>query len=306
VTTNWMFEELRRDAAADLAESVVKDLEITKPPISPFLVIRSEKRRIKAFGDDFGDSFDGRLEYQRPRFILFYNTKYDVWPHDGGHHPRVNFTVAHELGHFFLAAHHNYLKHGGKPHGSRSEFVSDNNSEREADAFASGLLLPGFLFKPRLNKGELTLDRLEVIAGEFEASLLSTVIRAVRVSDLPCAVVGIRNGEIAWMFPSNRLIEGKCYPGKRALESAQAQSQWRLFLAGSKERLAVEGMARHWFQLFGREDELYDAYVTEQYLPSQKMSTLVVLLTLDEDDVFPEDAEEEDEEDKLHRERFGF
>jgi len=76
-------------------------------------------------------------------------------------------------------------------------------------------------------------------------------------------------------------------------------------LGGNKERLVAEGMARNWFQLFGREEELFDAYVTEDYLPIQIMSTLVVLLTLDEDDVFPE-VEEEEDDDKLHRERFGF
>lgn len=303
--TSWILEEARRDAAADLAEQIVKDLEISKPPINPFRVIRSEKRRIKAIGDDFGDSFDGRLEYQRPQFLLFYNTKYNAWSHVGENHPSVKFTIAHELGHFFIAAHHHYLKHGGKPHGSRSEFVSDNNSEREADAFAGGLLLPGFMFKPHVNTGELSLDGLEELAREFETSLLSTVVRAVRVSDRPCAVAGIRKGEIAWMFPSNRLIEGKCYPGKRALESPEAKAQWQLFLGGNKERLVAEGMVRNWFQLFGREEELFDAYVTEDYLPIQIMSTLVVLLTLDEDDVFPE-VEEEDDDDKLHRERFGF
>ena len=84
----------------------------------------------------------------------------------------VKFTIAHELGHSFIAAHHHYLKHGGKPHGSRSEFVSDNNSEREADAFAGGLLLPGFMFKPHVNTGELSLDGLEELAREFETSLL--------------------------------------------------------------------------------------------------------------------------------------
>ena len=43
--TSWILEEARRDAAADLAEQIVKDLEISKPPINPFRVIRSEKRR---------------------------------------------------------------------------------------------------------------------------------------------------------------------------------------------------------------------------------------------------------------------
>ena len=304
--TSWILEEARRDAAADLAERIVKDLGIKKPPINPFRVIRSEKRRLTAIGDDFGDAFDGRLEYGRPKFRLFYNTKYNAWPHDGDNHPRVKFTIAHELGHFFISAHYEYLKHGGEPHGSRSEFVSDNNSEREADAFAGGLLLPGFLFRPLVNTAELSLDRLEDLARKFETSLLSTIVRAVRVSDRPCAVAGIRKGKIAWMFPSNRLIEGRIYPGKQSLESPHAQPQWQLFLAGNKEPHIADGMVRHWFQLFGRENELFSAYVTEEYLPIQVMSTLVVLLVLDEEDVFPEEDEEEDEEDKIHLERFGF
>lgn len=307
MTTDWKIEGCRRDAATNLAEQIVKDLQITKPPVNPFRVIRSERRRIRAFGDDFGDAFDGRLEYQRPRFLLFYNTKYDAWPHVGDHHPRVNFTVAHELGHFFLTSHHDYLKHGGKPHGSRSEFISDNNSEREADAFAAGLLLPTFLFKPRVNTAELTLDNLEGLAREFETSLLSTVIRAVRVSDFPAAAVGIRDGRIAWMFPSDRLVEGGCYPGKRDLESNAAQDRWRAFLAGDVERETTDGMARQWFQMFGkRAEELHEVFLSEEYLPIQVMNTLVVLLTLDEDDVFPEEEEEEDEDDRIHRERFGF
>ena len=88
---------------------------------------------------------------------------------------------------------------------------------------------------------------------------------------------------------------------------AHAQAQWRLFLAGNKERSVAEGMARHWFKMLNRKDELYDVYVNEAYLPIQIMSTLVVLLTLAEDDVFPETEEdEEDEDDREHRALFGF
>lgn len=134
--TTWNLEQSRRDAASDLAETIVEDLGITAPPVCPFHIVGSERRRIAAYGDDFGDAFDGRLEYQRPRFLIFYNTKYDAWPHKGDHHPKVNFTVAHELGHFFLNPHRNYLKHGGRPHSSLTEFVSDNNSD------ARPMLLP--------------------------------------------------------------------------------------------------------------------------------------------------------------------
>jgi len=58
------------------------------------------------------------------------------------------------------------------------------------------------------------MERLDVIAGDYRTSLMSTTVRGVRLSDLPRAVVGIRDGQIAWMFPSEKLIEGGCYPAR--------------------------------------------------------------------------------------------
>lgn len=297
MTTNWRPDRARLDAAAELAEVIVKGLEISKLPVSPFAIIKSERHLLVAYGDDFADAFDGRLEYQSPKFLLFYNTKYDAWPHTGAHHPKVTFTIAHELGHYFLERHRQYLQKGGLAHCSQTEFLSDNLSEREADTFAASLLMPSYLASPIVNKNELNLTRLEGISRTFETSLVSTTIRAVQLSEYPCAVAGIRDGGIAWMFPSDRLIEAKCYPGKRALESPAAKQQWQNFIGGAKDRSSQDGMARHWFELYDREDELHDVYVTQEFLPVQVMNTLVVLLTLDDDDLFKDDEDEEDGED---------
>jgi hypothetical protein len=119
----------------------------------------------------------------------------------------------------------------------------------------------------------------------------------VRLSEYPCAVAGIRDGRIAWMFPSDRLIEAHCYPGKRVLESPQAQHQWQDFIQGSTNKISADGMARHWFEMYDREDELQDVYVSQEFLPAQVMNTLVVLLTLDDDDLFKDDQDENDPED---------
>jgi Zn-dependent peptidase ImmA (M78 family) len=294
VTTRWSPDRDRLNAAADLAETIAKNLEVASPPVDPFAVITSERRLLLAFGEDFGDAFDGRLEYQSPRFLLFYNTKYDALPHAGAHHPRTRFSVAHELGHYFLDAHRQFLKKGGRAHCSQTEFLSDNLSEREADSFAASLLMPSYLARPVVNKNELTLARLDDIAQTFETSLISTAIRAVRLSDYPCAVAGLRDGGIAWMFPSDRLIEASCYPGKRVLESPAAQRRWEQFISGAVDRASADGMARHWFEMYDREDELFRVYVTQEFLPVQVMKTLVVLLTLDEGDLF-KDEEDEDE-----------
>jgi len=44
--------------------------------------------------------------------------------------------------------------------------------------------------------------------------------------------------------------------------------------------------------------KLETVYVTEEYVPVQVLGTLLVLLTLDERDVFPDDDEDEDYEDE--------
>ena len=105
---------------------------------------------------------------------------------------------------------------------------------------------------------------------------------------------GIRSGRIAWMFPSDQLIKGGCYPGKKVVESPSAKERWEAYRIGVNDRATVDGMARHWFQMFDREEDLYSIYVTEHYLPAHTMDTLVVQLTLDESDLF---ADEEDEDD---------
>lgn len=157
--------------------------------------------------------------------------------------------------------------------------------------------MPGYLARPVVNRKELTLERLDEIASTFETSLVSTAIRTVRLSDYPCAVAGIRDRRIAWMFASDRLVEASCYPGKRVLESSTAQRQWQNFIGGSADRASADGMARHWFEMYEREDELHHLYVTEEFLPVQVMNTLVVLLTVDEDDLLKIDEVEDESED---------
>ena len=295
---DWQAQQHREELAGKQAEAIVGRLGLAKP-IDPFEVIKSETPLLRAGGANFGDSFDGKLKFNRDknRFLLFYNNKYDTGLTPLSHHPRTRFTIAHELGHYFIEEHHAHLRRGGLPHRSSTEFVSNARLEREADAFAAGLLLPRQLVRPLVNRGELTLRVLDDIAQEFETSLLSTCIRGVRLSDFPCAVAGIRGGQIAWMFPSEQLVAGGCYPGKSSPESPSARQQWERYLAGANVKAKADGMARHWFQMFDKEDELHGLYVTEHFFPVRTMDTLVVLLTIDEDDLFSE-ADEDREYDE--------
>jgi hypothetical protein len=300
---DWEAERNAQEVAGALADALVARLGLSAP-IDPLAVAATERRFLRAGGADLGARYDGKLKYAREknRFLLFYNTRYDGGLPAGAHHPRTRFSIAHELGHYFIDHHHRYLRGGGPPHASSSEFISDNPWEREADAFAASLLLPTHLAAPVLAGGELTLGLIDRAVARFDTSFVGTAIRGVRLSDLPCAVAGVRDGRVAWMFPSEALIRAGCYPGKRDVESPVARARWDAFAAGDNGRACEDGLLRHWFQTYDREDELYDVYLTEQFLPVRVMGTLLVVLTMDEEDLGGEEHEEEEEED---RDRFG-
>ena len=293
-----MARERLQEMAAERAEAILERLSQGTMPIDPLEVARSEAKLLETIGGDFRNRFDGQVEYHRKgnRFLLFYNTKYDAGLDIGEHHPRTRFSIAHELGHYFLEEHHSYLLKGGWSHPSRSEFFSQASIEREADAFAAGLLMPARLMRPLVNAEELSASRLGQISRRFKTSLVGTAIRSVRLSDFPCALVGIRDGQVAWSFLSEPLKKGGCYPSERgSLPHDLAGEVWQGFVHGVDATHVGEGSVGGWFRTFENED-LHEIPLTEHYLPVPAMETLLVLLTASEDDLFPEADEETDED----------
>jgi hypothetical protein len=181
---DWEIEYRRQVRAGDVASDLLNAFGLDQPPIDPLAIVECEGKLLTAIGADLGTDCDGQLEYhpRHGRFLLFFNTKYDT--EVGVHHPRTRFSISHELGHFYLLKHHAHLRAGGATHGSRSEsWSSDSLMEREADAFAAGLLMPKNLMRPLVNEAELSLDRIEAFAGIFQTSRVSTAIRSVQLCE---------------------------------------------------------------------------------------------------------------------------
>lgn len=281
----------RMNAVSDLAAEILLGAELLSIPVDPLALAATESRWLTVKDGNLKDSYDGLLEYHaaRDRFLLVFNNKYDL--EYGRRHPRTRFSIAHELGHFYIDHHRAYLMSGGKSHRSRGEFATADNDivEREADAFAAGLLMPSPLLRPVVNRAELTLETIKTIANQFETSFLSTAIRCVQHSDFPCEVLGIRGGQIAWRFRPNvhtdPLTEGKCYPaGNGPLRSRKAREVWTAFEHGEACEQEHDGSPQDWFQVFGPQDRTLTVW--EQYLPMPSMRTLVVLLTVSESELF--------------------
>lgn len=288
--TTWKQIDNRTRYAEKLGEEIVSLQSNVTLPICPFLLAQSERPFLKVVAEDFGEAFDGQLEYHRKqnRFLIFLNTKHDTSLELGEHHARTRFSLAHEFGHYTLEAHRAYLMGGGKPHASTGEFHSDQIVEREADAFAAGLLMPSRLIRPVINKIEPSFERIIDYSITFQTSIVSTAIRTVQLSDFPCGIGGIREGCLAWLFLSEPLIESGCYPRGRGIRvTGAAAAQWEEFRLGVAERRTADGLVVDWFQTYDR-DHLNQIYVLEEYLPVPVMNTLLVFLSISEDDLFEE------------------
>ena len=287
----WMEIRNRQNMAVERAAEVLAALRMTTAPIDPLAVAASEKPLLSAVGANFRDRFDGQLEYHRSknRFLLFYNTKYDLHAPAGEHHPRTRFSVAHELGHYFLDAHGAFLRRTGKSHPSRGEFLSDRTIETEADAFAAGLLMPARMLAPMVNEGEMSFADIETWAREFKTSVTSTARRAVELSHFPCALIGVREGRVAYSFHSQAMIDGGCYPRPRGSNlPPDAGSKWQAFVDGDLADGKGQAFARAWCQTYDNA-RAAEAPVYEHYYAVSSMKTLLVLLAVPEEELFPDE-----------------
>jgi len=116
----------------------------------------------------------------------------------------------------------------------------------------------------------------------------STARRSIELSDFPCALIGVREGRVAFTFHSRALIEGGCYPRPRGSElPPAARPKWKGFLDGAVSGEIGQAFARDWCQTYDN-DRASDASVEEYYYGVPSMQTLLVLLTVPEEDLFPD------------------
>jgi hypothetical protein len=210
-----------RDNAMLQGESIAEVLNIRSYPIDVFSIIRQEPL-IYAEGDDFGDDFDGRLEYLGASFLLAYNTKYNRHQPNQRHlHPRVRFTIAHELGHFYIESHRQLMQHGQRNYSCVTEgFPSEKELEIQADYFATGLLMPTNMLSPLVNKSEPDKETIKRMATDFQVSLTSMMLRWVKLSHFPCGLFSVDlEGNVLWGWVSEALARIRAYRKRDNLQS---------------------------------------------------------------------------------------
>lgn len=126
------------------------------------------------------------------------------------------FSIAHELGHYFLG-HADTMFRGGKTvHESQAGFGSREQIELEADHFAAGLLMPAELFKQEAGRHSDGLVAIEKVAERCQTSITSSAIRYAELTDVAVAIVISTGSSVDYCFASRSLrgIRGYRHPLK--------------------------------------------------------------------------------------------
>lgn len=143
---------------------------------------------VDAIADYVGAEVDYRDLAGCEAQIIGYRDRAVIYVRKGTPYQRRRFSTAHELGHW----HH----HRGQSFVCRPEDIgrpideASRNVERVADAYAADLLLPPFMFEPRLTAlGKVSLDGIVEFARQFSTSVTATAIRVMRMTKEPVILV---------------------------------------------------------------------------------------------------------------------
>jgi len=110
---------------------------------------------------------------------------------------RKNFTAAHEIGHVIMHIQTGMQSEFECTKSDLSARESTNKRyEKEANEFASSLLMPKILIAKSIKQNDLSWQLVQSIYKNCETSLEATARRVIRLSDEACALIIHKDGEM--------------------------------------------------------------------------------------------------------------
>jgi Zn-dependent peptidase ImmA (M78 family) len=183
--------------AKQKGEALVRDLGIELLPIDPFAIAEAREIVVEA-KRDAAPGVSGMLLRHGDAFGILYATHV---PSEGFQ----RFSVAHELGHYFLDGHIDHVLPKDGAHASHAGFVSTDPYEMEADNFAAGLLMPARLFCRALRNRDAGFGAVEAMASLCRTSLTATAIRYAELTEDAVAVIVSTGPTIDYCCLSNTM-----------------------------------------------------------------------------------------------------
>ena len=267
------------DLAAEKSEEVLRALGIWKVPVDPLAIAKEEG--IELAPGAYGRRFDARIEYLPAirRFVIYYQE-----PGLGRTDGRVRFSLAHELGHFYLPDHRKDLLKG-RMHNSQSDFRSRDVREQEADEFAAALLMPKELFATQVRMFRQNVCTLKEICSlaetQFHTSVTSTARRYVQCDIEACAIIVSQDDKVRWAMYSEGMASRnmKYVPFGSPVPRMSMTAELWTRVSDSDDLSLVEGSvdAEVWF-----EHPYYRKRLWEEAMPLGYTGFILTYLTLED------------------------
>jgi len=179
------------------------------------------------------DGCDARIVGDKITAIISINT--DAYP------TRQRFSLAHEIGHWYEDRGKGVLPCSAEDIGPQN--AEAKSKEALANAFASQLVLPNYLFRPRIIGLPPNLDTVSCLADEFNASLTATAIKLVNCTSLKAMVVCHSQAQRKWFVKSSTL-ESDIWPTKQLHHDTNAFEL--LYGRSSKKTTPKNEVASKW------------------------------------------------------------
>ena len=273
--------------AAHHAEELISKLDVSSLPVDPFAIAKDYDIEVQSKTSS-SPGVSGFLVKVGDVFGIMYATHIK---NEGF----IRFTVAHELGHYFLPGHPEKLFPDGHGlHESRSGFVSRDQTEEEADHFAAALLMPTGLFKNALEEAGEGFAAIDRLASLCKTSITATAIRFAIQSPDPVAVIVSTGQTIDYCFLSDALSEIRGMDWIRKGELVPTKSETHSFNT-DKTKVTAGAKAQAWTSLDLWFDGAPEIEMKEDVVGlGTYQKTLTVLFT---DEPIADEEEPEDSDD---------
>lgn len=185
----------RLQMATQTGEKLARDEGFASFPVKPLIIVERKDLHVEKKPPGM-KGVSGALIFMEPKPLLIYSSEHQ----NAGFE---NFSIAHELGHYCLPGHPEQILQSGGQHFSRAGFSEGSLSiELEADHFAAGLLMPGFLVRKLIEESEVGLEGLRELARTAEVSLTAAAIRVAQCARFPICIIVSEGSVVRYAFPS--------------------------------------------------------------------------------------------------------
>jgi Zn-dependent peptidase ImmA (M78 family) len=158
---------IRTHFVRKMAQKVLKESKIIAPPVDLLTILQAHGIRYEEV-DDFPDTVDALIIERGRETYAAVNSRQ--------HLHRRRFSLAHELGHFFLHRGDYGSEHTvtiDDPPSDEDLIPTKDPAESEADLFAGELLVPLAMLKPHARKGVAELSRIFLVSEHVVSVAIS-------------------------------------------------------------------------------------------------------------------------------------